>query len=269
MFALENFCSTTVAENTYINKPTTYSLKGVFIAFSNFDSFEIEYNNTILQLNPLDIIISPMPLTIKTTATNIEYVILSGTVIDEYTKELQSPLLLHSPRNDMYIEQINSIKNSTSKENNNTISKLCYSLFCDLLNENELAKFDFPLLVTEAINLIHADYMEILGVEQLAETLNVSKEHLVRTFKKHTNTTPGNYLTKIKINVVKQFLQQEDYTLDIIADLCGFANASYLCKVFKKHTGITPLQYKSSVLNIKESHTLKSTFSEVDDTWVL
>ena len=36
-----------------------------------------------------------------------------------------------------------------------------------------------------------------------------------------------------------------EYTLDVIASLCGFSGANYLCRVFKKETGQSPAQWRA------------------------
>ena len=40
-------------------------------------------------------------------------------------------------------------------------------------------------------------------------------------------------------------LLHREYTLDVIASLCGFSGANYLCRVFKKETGQSPAQWRA------------------------
>ena len=39
-------------------------------------------------------------------------------------------------------------------------------------------------------------------------------------------------------------MARRDYPLEVVATLCGFSGANYLCKVFKKETGMTPAEYR-------------------------
>ena len=80
-------------------------------------------------------------------------------------------------------------------------------------------------------------------------TLKISKSHLVREFFKHTGTTPGKYLTSVRIDAVKQLLTQTSLPLNTIALQTGFSGDNYLCKAFKKVTGETPMAYKSRVIS--------------------
>ncbi|MEG1932538.1 MAG: AraC family transcriptional regulator, partial [Pygmaiobacter sp.] len=97
------------------------------------------------------------------------------------------------------------------------------------------------------IAAIRTNYANFYGVEELAEHLGISKCHLVRSFKAATGTTPGQYLTAVRIEAAKQLLGTEDCSLDLVAQLSGFADANYFCKVFRAKTGFSPAVYRKSV----------------------
>ena len=56
---------------------------------------------------------------------------------------------------------------------------------------------------------------------------------------------PGRYLTKVRVEAAMRLLLHREYTLDVIASLCGFSGANYLCRVFKKETGHSPAQWRA------------------------
>jgi AraC-like DNA-binding protein len=82
-------------------------------------------------------------------------------------------------------------------------------------------------------------------VEELSERLGVSKSHLVRTFTAAVGVPPGKYLVRVRIEAAMRLLLHREYSLEVIASLCGFSGANYLCRVFKKETGQTPAQWRA------------------------
>ena len=100
-------------------------------------------------------------------------------------------------------------------------------------------------LVAAAIEDIRRNYAGLYGVEELSERLGVSKSHLVRAFTAALGVSPGRYLTSVRIEAAMRLLLHREYTLDVIASLCGFSGANYLCRVFKKTTGQSPTQWRA------------------------
>ena len=93
---------------------------------------------------------------------------------------------------------------------------------------------------------IEQNFAGLYGVEELSEQLGVSKSHLVRAFRAATGTTPGQYLTAVRIEAAKALLSLRDDSLELVASMCGFSGANYFCKAFKKHTGMTPAAWRAA-----------------------
>ena len=123
-------------------------------------------------------------------------------------------------------------------------SQLAFALLCELSGADRAAPA-LPPLVAEAITDIRENYAGLYGVEELSERLGVSKSHLVRTFTAAVGVPPGRYLTTVRIEAAMRLLLHREYTLDVIASLCGFSGANYLCRVFKKETGHSPAQWRA------------------------
>ena len=134
-------------------------------------------------------------------------------------------------------------------------SQLVFALLCELSGADSAAPA-LPPLVTAAIEDIRANYAGLYGVEELSERLGVSKSHLVRTFTAAVGVPPGKYLTTVRIEAAQRLLLHREYTLDVVASLCGFSGANYLCRVFKKETGQSPAQWRTMA-----GHTVRSGLS--------
>ena len=123
-------------------------------------------------------------------------------------------------------------------------SQLAFALLCELSDADSAAPA-LPPLVAVAIEDIRRNYAGLYGVEELSERLGVSKSHLVRAFTAALGVSPGRYLTSVRIEAAMRLLLHREYTLDVIASLCGFSGANYLCRVFKKTTGQSPTQWRA------------------------
>lgn len=123
--------------------------------------------------------------------------------------------------------------------------RLGFDLLC-AMSRADAAQTALPPLVAQALVQIRENYAGLYGVEELSEALGVSKSHLVRSFSAAMGMPPGQYLTRVRVDAAKQLLVHREYSLEIVASLCGFSGANYLCRVFKKQTGQTPAQWRAS-----------------------
>ena len=102
-------------------------------------------------------------------------------------------------------------------------------------------------LVESAIAVIQEEFPYLEGLDDLAERLEVSKAHLIRSFTRQTGISPAKYITRVKVEYAKLLLRDEDASIAYVAEASGFANANYFAKVFRRQTGMTPTEYLESV----------------------
>ena len=124
-------------------------------------------------------------------------------------------------------------------------SQMVFALLCELATADSAAP-PLPPLAAAAIEDIRQNYAGLYGVEELSERLGVSKSHLIRVFTAAVGVPPGRYLTGVRIEAAMKLLLHREYSLDVVASLCGFSGANYLCRVFKKETGQTPAQWRAA-----------------------
>ena len=101
-----------------------------------------------------------------------------------------------------------------------------------------------PELVRDAIAIIEEEYPYLFGVEELAESLEVSKHHLIRQFTRSVGISPGKHLSKTRIHHAKLLLKDPQYSIEIVGQLVGYANGNYFCKAFRSHVGMSPREYR-------------------------
>jgi transcriptional regulator GlxA family with amidase domain len=95
-----------------------------------------------------------------------------------------------------------------------------------------------------ALEIIKNRYSEGINIFEVASTLGVSQEHLIRKFTQEVGATPGHSLTRIKIENAVRLLSQTDMSLDEVAKRVGYSNGNYLSKTFHQHTGISPSEFR-------------------------
>lgn len=99
--------------------------------------------------------------------------------------------------------------------------------------------------VLEAVNFIEKHYSDDISLSDVAQYINISKNHLSYLFKKETGQTFSDYLIQYRMTKARKLLESNrKYTVSEIAEMTGFHDTGYFSKVFKKTTGLSPNQYK-------------------------
>lgn len=104
------------------------------------------------------------------------------------------------------------------------------------------------------LNYMHANANQKITVEQIAYTLGYNYDYFRQLFIKNTKQSAKTYLMRLKLNNVKEYLINFDYSLDEIAQITGFSSTSHLCMVFKKQFGVTPAEFKKRNQSINKGH---------------
>lgn len=186
---------------------------------------------------------APLAL-LPTRHSHVIGVVLNGTAAAEAAASLGGPLVVDGqscPHGPELLYQLLAGKSSLSAPQ---ASALAYALLCQLAEGGPAQQNILPPLVAAAMEEMHEHYAEVYGIEELAGELGVSKSHLVRIFSAAVGVPPGRYLTLVRLDAAKRLLLHREYTLETIANLCGFAGANYFCRVFKKETGQTPAAWR-------------------------
>ncbi|MCR4789419.1 MAG: AraC family transcriptional regulator [Lachnospiraceae bacterium] len=102
----------------------------------------------------------------------------------------------------------------------------------------------------EMILYIEEHYADKVTLEDLADTVHISKSECCRCFKRALNLTPIEYLMKYRIYMAATLIQKKDKKASSFSELAfnvGFNNASYFNKVFRQYLGYTPSEYRRKV----------------------
>ena len=101
------------------------------------------------------------------------------------------------------------------------------------------------ITVKKFMLLIEVNYQQNLKVNDYANMLSITANHLTQLVKQITGKTTNEILQEKNILEIKRQLLYTNLTVTEIASQMNFADQSYLTKYFKKCTGQTPLQYRT------------------------
>ncbi|MCL2486142.1 MAG: response regulator [Oscillospiraceae bacterium] len=111
-------------------------------------------------------------------------------------------------------------------------------------NKYAVANKRYSALVENGIAFLDEKYDTNLSLDEICEYLSVSKNYFSYLFKHDTGTSLWAYLTKLRIDKAKDFLESTDLKSYEIAYKVGYDNPSYFAKLFKKYVGKTPNEYR-------------------------
>lgn len=106
----------------------------------------------------------------------------------------------------------------------------------------------YILSVKEFIN---KNYHRDITVDDMASYVSLSKNYLIRLFRRELGTTPNRYLTDVRLYHSRLLLTRTRQSVKNIGISCGFATPSYFIKCFREHFSETPLEYRASLGKIE------------------
>ncbi|MBQ7535035.1 MAG: response regulator [Stomatobaculum sp.] len=108
----------------------------------------------------------------------------------------------------------------------------------------EVKRGDKSRYVRMAMEYILEHYNEpSISVRSVAEALGISEGHLSHTFKKETDLTLLNYLTRVRIRKAMELLRTCRYKVYEVAEMAGYRDITYFSATFKKVAGVSPSEY--------------------------
>lgn len=82
--------------------------------------------------------------------------------------------------------------------------------------------------------------------DDLAEMVGMSTSGFIRFFREKTGVTPARYFHEIRTEQITNLLENTKWSIDKIAESCGFSERYHMSKVFKRTTGSSPAAWRRS-----------------------
>lgn len=81
-------------------------------------------------------------------------------------------------------------------------------------------------------------------MKEVAGLFDLHPVQFTRRFQKVFGLPPSHYLFSVRMERAKSLLMQTDYTLDHIAQLCGYDNGYYFSRMFTQYTKMNPSSFR-------------------------
>jgi AraC-like DNA-binding protein/quercetin dioxygenase-like cupin family protein len=164
------------------------------------------------------------------------------------------PLLMQNPADIVFLESLLMRGVSEVGKKERASIDLLRSIldliltFCENLypkDEGLMNKGRSHLMVKRFYQLVEENYQKHLTVNEYADRLAVTPNHLTQTLKQLTGKTSNEIIKSKQILEIKRLLVHSNMGVTEIANLMNFVDQSYFTKFFKKETGTTPLAYRA------------------------
>ena len=94
-----------------------------------------------------------------------------------------------------------------------------------------------------ALDFIDTNYQRSISVEDIADSIGISRKSLYMVFKTLTSITPKDYLTYYRVDKAAALLR-ENWSIEAIVASVGYSDQSHFSKEFKKSVGLAPSVYR-------------------------
>jgi AraC family transcriptional regulator len=93
--------------------------------------------------------------------------------------------------------------------------------------------------------LLRDRFSENLSLAEVAAAVNISADHLARSFRRCHGCTMGEYVRRLRVDFACRRLAASEVPLVELALDAGFTDQSHFTKTFKRHMGVTPAVFRN------------------------
>lgn len=134
-----------------------------------------------------------------------------------------------------------------------------------ILQEKTLSEDSDQLSIYSIEKEIHPDFPIVqylsehlqskITLEDIAKQFNFHPHYIIELFRKKFETTPMNFLQKLRIEKSKEYLEFSNFTVNEIAELVGLSGP-YFSRLFRTREGVSPSDYREQARTVVGKHIL-------------
>lgn len=132
-------------------------------------------------------------------------------------------------------------------KNNDYLSKLCIAYIHYILQFKTVADDNITASTNRIMNEIANNFCDCsINLSQILQKSGYTEDYIRSNFKKLTGKTPNGFLTDLRIKhaVFLIDIYANTFSLQQIAEQCGYTDYVYFSKKFKDVMNISPREYK-------------------------
>ncbi len=118
-------------------------------------------------------------------------------------------------------------------------------ILTEMQSNNKINSIDVEFI--QNINRLISEHLTdtALSVDTLCVSVGMSRTSLYNKLKSLTGYSPSDYIRNIRIEKSKVMLDNSQFSINEIAEHCGFGDVKYFREVFKKVTEMSPTNYRN------------------------
>lgn len=94
--------------------------------------------------------------------------------------------------------------------------------------------------VLGAITIMTEHVEDLLSCQQVATAMGISTRQLERLFRQYFDCTPGQYYSRMRLDVARDLLRRTNHSILDVSLATGFSSTSHFTKCFREYYGHTP-----------------------------
>jgi AraC-like DNA-binding protein/mannose-6-phosphate isomerase-like protein (cupin superfamily) len=98
---------------------------------------------------------------------------------------------------------------------------------------------DINPIIERALDYINDNLTTISGIEELCNTLYITKSHLHHLFTRHLQATPAKYILAKRLILAQRMIKRGHRPTEIFLE-CGFSDYTTFFRNYKRHFGYAP-----------------------------
>lgn len=150
---------------------------------------------------------------------------------------------------DEIYQKIQELLAGTTKKDTNIsfwdLQQRFFSLI-NLLDGQQHAKDSSVLIAEKVEQFIREHFQEDITNDTLVTKFNLHANTLAKYLKQYYGYTPMEYLKEYRLEHARNLLIKTDYSVEQIAELCGYKWGPYFSRSFKQRYNISPLKYRKN-----------------------